>query len=51
MRRVKLPKLKIKLSNLKVIDDVLPYALIIICAASARFIESELTVFLFTLHL
>jgi len=46
MRRVKLLKLKIKLPNLKVIDEVLPYALIIVCVASARFIESELTVFL-----
>ena len=46
MRRLKLLKLKIKLPNLKAIDEVLPYALIIVCVASARFIESELTVFL-----
>ena len=46
MRRVKMLKLKIKLPNLKAIDEVLPYALIIVCVASARFIESELTVFL-----
>lgn len=39
-------KLKNKLPNLKAIDEVLPYALIILCVASARFIESELTVFL-----
>ena len=45
MRRVKL-KLKIKLPNLKAIDEVLPYALIILCVASARFIESELMIFL-----
>ena len=38
-------KIKVGLSNLKSIDEVLPYALIIICVASARFIESELIVF------
>jgi len=46
MRRVKLLKLKIKLSKLKIIDEVLPYALIIVCVVSARFIKSELIVFL-----
>ena len=38
-------KIKVVLSNLKSIDEVLPYALIIICVVSARFIESELIVF------
>ena len=40
-----LSKLKIKRSSLEVIDKVLPYVLVVIRVASARFIESELIVF------
>ena len=38
-------KVKNKRSSLEVIDKVLPYVLVVICVASARFIESELIVF------
>lgn len=37
---------KEKLSDLKFLDKYLPFALIVICVVSARFIESELIVFL-----
>ncbi len=33
-------------SKLRFIDEVLPFASVIVCVASARFINSELTVFL-----
>ncbi len=33
-------------SKLTFIDEILPFALVIICVASARFMQSELTVFL-----
>jgi len=51
MKKLKLhvlDKLKGRLSNLnlKSIDEILPYALVVVCVVSARFIESELTVFL-----
>lgn len=46
MRRVRLPKLKVRLPDLKSIDEILPFALIILCVVAARFIESELAVFL-----
>ena len=40
-----LHRLKKKRFNLKIIDDYLPFILIFICVASARFIESDLIVF------
>jgi len=46
MRQIRLPKLKIRLPNLKFIDEILPFALLVLCILAARFIESELTVFL-----